>query len=258
MHFAALTLGRESVEQPLKYFSNNVYGTQIVLEVMREFKVKPIVFSSSATVYGNTDQAIIDEATVTQPLNPYGHSKVMMETMMQDVAQASDMTFVALRYFNVAGAKKDGTLGEVRPRLIPTILQVAQGKIDHLTLYGDDYNTPDGTCIRDYIHVSDLVEAHLLALKYLQNGGQSETFNLGSSKGYSNLEVLEAARKVTGEKIPVDIIPSAVGDAPVLIASSEKIHKILGWQPKSSNIEEIISDAWQWQRQFPNGYDVRS
>lgn len=258
MHFAALTLGRESVEQPLKYFSNNVYGTQIVLEVMQEFKVKPIVFSSSATVYGNTVQATIDEATVTQPLNPYGHSKVMMETMMQDVAQSSDMTFVALRYFNVAGAKKDGALGEVRPRLIPTILQVAQGKIDHLTLYGDDYNTPDGTCIRDYIHVSDLVEAHLLALKYLQNGGQSETFNLGSSKGYSNLEVLEAARKVTGEKIPVDIIPSAVGDAPVLIASSEKIHKILGWQPKSSNIEEIISDAWQWQRQFPNGYDVRS
>lgn len=254
MHFAALSLGRESVEKPLNYYSNNVYGTQTVLEVMEEFDVKHIVFSSSATIYGNVKSKMIAEDIMPNPINPYGQTKLVMETMIRDFSKASDMSFVALRYFNVAGAKKDGTLGEVRPRLIPTILKVAQGKTEKLKLYGIDYDTPDGTCIRDYIHVLDLVNAHMLALKYLQNGGNSEVFNLGSAQGYSNLEVLQAARNVTGKNIPVEMIASVVGDAAILIASSNKIFEKLNWIPIHSTIEEIIEDAWHWQSKFPDGY----
>lgn len=256
LDFAALSLGRESVEKPLVYFNNNVYGTQVVLEVMQEFDVRHIVFSSSATVYGNSDKHIIDETTKTNPLNPYGESKVMMETMMASMSRTSQMTFVALRYFNVAGAKKDGTLGEVRPRLIPTILQVAQGKKEVMTIYGTDYHTPDGTCIRDYLHVIDLVQAHLLALTYLQNGGESTIFNLGTAKGYSNLEVVEAAKKLTGKTIPVETIAASNGDADVLISSNQKIKDSLGWEPKHSSIEEIISDAWRFQTRYPYGYTL--
>jgi UDP-glucose 4-epimerase len=255
MHFAALSLGRESVDNPLKYFSNNVTGTQVILEVMQEFHVKHIVFSSSATVYGNTDKNPVDENCPTAPINPYGYSKVMMETIMDWAGKANGMTFVALRCFNVAGAKKDGTLGEVRPRLIPVILQVAQGSRDKMIIFGDDYPTSDGTCVRDYIHVTDLVEAHILALKYLQNGGKSEIFNLGSAKGYSNLEVIGAARYVTKQFIPIEIKPRAAGDAAILVASNKKIKDILGWEAKHSSIEEIITDAWKWQNQYPNGYD---
>lgn len=254
MHFAASSLGRESVEQPLRYFNNNVYGTQIVLEIMQEFMVKHIVFSSSATVYGNTDQSVVSETVQTKPINPYGSSKVMMETMMGWAGKASGMTFVALRYFNVAGAKKDGTLGEVRPRLIPIVLQVAQGKHERMTIFGDDYQTPDGTCIRDYIHVSDLVDAHILALDYLKEGGESQVLNLGSAKGYSSLEVVAAARKITGQAIPVDIISSVTGDAARLVASTEKIHDLLGWEAKHSEIEEILTDAWNFQKNYPDGY----
>lgn len=254
LHFAALSLGRESVEQPMKYFSNNVYGTQVLLEVMAEFEVRHIVFSSSATVYGNSAIGRVDELAATAPLNPYGQSKVMMETMMHWADQAGQLSFVALRYFNVAGAKKDGTLGEVRPRLIPIALRVAQGRQDKMTILGDDYHTADGTCIRDYIHVSDLVAAHLLALEYLIQGGQSEIFNLGSAQGYSNLEVIKAVRKITGAEVLVTIKPRVPGDADSLVASSQKISSILGWQAKQSNIEEIIADAWKFQQFYPEGY----
>lgn len=254
MHFAALSLGRESIENPLKYFDNNVYGTQVVLETMQEFNVNHIVFSSSATIYGNTKNNPVEETVLTDAINPYGYSKVMMEKMMEWVGHASQMTFVALRYFNVAGAKKDGTLGEARPRLIPTVLQVAQDEQKKVTIFGDNYNTPDGTGIRDYIHVLDLVEAHILSLKYLQNGGSSEIFNVWSGRGYSNLEVVAAARKVTGKVIPIEIISSATGDADVLVASDKKINNFLGWKAKHSKIEEIITDAWNWQLKYPNGY----
>ncbi|KSU09687.1 UDP-glucose 4-epimerase [Lactococcus lactis] len=256
MHFAALSLGRESINNPLKYFNNNIYGTQIVLEVMNEFDVKHIVFSSSATVYGNSESYYVNENDLTDPLNPYGYSKIVMENMMSWVSGATGMTFVALRYFNVAGAKKDGTLGEVRPRLIPTILQVAQGRKEKMTLFGDSYKTKDGTCIRDYIHVRDLIEAHILSLEYLQNGGQSNIFNIGAGKGYSNLEIIETAREVTGHSIPLEIVSNVTGDADALIASCEKIKNTLGWEPQFSDIKEIIEDAWNWQKRYPNGYEA--
>ena len=255
MHFAALSLGRESIYNPLKYFNNNIYGTQIVLEVMKEFDVKHIVFSSSATVYGNSESHYVNENDLMAPLNPYGYSKIVMENMMNWVSKATGMTFVALRYFNVAGAKKDGTLGEVRPRLIPTILQVAQGTKEKMTLFGDSYNTKDGTCIRDYIHVRDLIEAHILSLEYLQNGGGSNIFNAGAGKGYSNMEVIETVREVTGHSIPLEIVSNATGDADALIASCEKIKDTLGWEPQFSDIKEIIEDAWNWQKRYPNGYE---
>lgn len=254
MYFAALSLGRESVEQPLKYFNNNVYGTQIVLEVMQEFNIRHIVFSSSASVYGNTEMSPVHELIPTAPINPYGCSKVIMETMMDWVSRSSNLTFVSMRYFNVAGANKDSTLGEVRPRLIPSILEVAQRKREKITVFGNTYTTHDGTCIRDYIHVLDLVEAHILALEYLKCGGASEIFNLGSSKGYSNLEVINVAEKVTGKKIPVEIVTSIIGDASSLVASNKKIKTILGWEPKYSGLEEIISDSWRWQKNSPDGY----
>ncbi|MEY2387354.1 UDP-glucose 4-epimerase GalE [Lactococcus lactis] len=255
MHFAALSLGRESINNPLKYFNNNIYGTQVVLEIMKEFDVKHIVFSSSATVYGNSESHYVNENDLMAPLNPYGYSKIVMENMMNWVSKATGMTFVALRYFNVAGAKKDGTLGEVRPRLIPTILQVAQGTKEKMTLFGDGYKTKDGTCIRDYIHVRDLIEAHILSLEYLQNGGESNIFNAGAGKGYSNMEVIETAREVTGHSIPLEIVSNATGDADALIASCEKIKDILGWEPQFSDIKEIIEDAWNWQKRYPNGYE---
>lgn len=254
MHFAALSLGRESVEQPLKYFSNNVHGTEIVLEVMKEFRVNSIVFSSSATIYGNTNQSPVDETAEPAPINPYGESKRMMETIMKWQSEASDMNFVALRYFNVAGAKKDGTLGEVRQRLIPVILQVASGEKDKMVLFGDDYPTADGTCVRDYIHVLDLVDAHILALEYLKKGGSSQILNVGSARGYSNLEVVHACRAVTGKPIPLEIRTSAMGDAASLIASNAKIEAVLGWSAKYSDIQEIIADAWRFQKIYPEGY----
>ena len=216
--------------------------------------MKSIVFSSSATIYGNTKQSLVDETTEAAPINPYGESKRMMETIMTWQSQASEMNFVALRYFNVAGAKKDGTLGEVRPRLIPVILQVASGEKDTMVIFGDDYPTIDGTCVRDYIHVLDLVEAHILALEYLQRGGASQILNVGSAKGYSNLEVVNACREVTGRKIPLEIRPGAKGDAASLVASNDKIKEILGWSAKHSDIKEIISDSWRFQKDYPNGY----
>ena len=253
MHFAALSLGRESMEQPLDYFSNNVGGTQVLLEVMEEFSVKNIVFSSSATVYGNTERVPVKETSALAPINPYGETKRMMETMMDWQSKAKGLRFIALRYFNVAGAKKNGTLGEVRQRLIPMILQKAL-KDEAMLLFGDDYDTPDGTCIRDFIHVLDLVEAHILALNYLTNGGESQILNVGSGKGCSNLEVVQAARKVTKKPIPIKVKPRVKGDSAILVASNDKIERLLNWHPAQSEIEEILTDAWRFQERYPFGY----
>lgn len=257
MHFAASSLVGESMEEPLQYLNNNVYGTQILLEVMEQFGVKNIVFSSSAATYGEPEQVPIIESMPTNPESTYGDTKLIMEKMMKWCDKAYGMKYVALRYFNVAGAKSDGTIGEdhqPESHLVPIILQVALGQREKLAIYGDDYNTPDGTCIRDYVHVEDLIDAHIRSLEYLENGGESNIFNLGSSKGFSVQEILGAARSVTEKTIPAEVVARRAGDPGILIASSDKARKILGWEPKYTDIKDIIATAWEWHESHPNGY----
>lgn len=258
LHFAASSLVGESVEKPLVYFNNNVYGMQVLLEVMHEFDVKRIVFSSTAATYGEPKESPITEESPTNPKNPYGESKLMMEKMMKWCDEAYGMRYVALRYFNVAGAKNDASIGEdhtPETHLVPIILQVALGQRESLAIYGDDYDTPDGTCIRDYVQVEDLIAAHILALEYLKAGNESNFFNLGSNKGYSVTEMLEAAREVTGRDIPAKIAPRRAGDPSRLVASSEKARAILGWAPEYTDVKEIIKTAWAWHESHPNGYE---
>lgn len=257
MHFAASSLVGESMEEPLQYLNNNVYGTQILLEVMEQFGVKNIVFSSSAATYGEPEQVPIIESMPTNPESTYGDTKLIMEKMMKWCDKAYGMKYVALRYFNVAGAKSDGTIGEdhqPESHLVPIILQVALGQREKLAIYGDDYNTPDGTCIRDYVHVEDLIDAHIRSLEYLENGGESNIFNLGSSKGFSVQEILGAARSVTEKTIPAEVVARRAGDPGILIASSDKAKEILAWEPKYTDIKDIIATAWKWHESHPNGY----
>ncbi|WGG45378.1 UDP-glucose 4-epimerase GalE [Rossellomorea sp. DA94] len=257
LHFAANSLVGESMEKPLEYFDNNVYGTQVLLEVMKEYGVKHIVFSSTAATYGDQDVVPITEELPTIPTNAYGETKLTMEKMMKWCDRAYGMKYVALRYFNVAGARKSGEIGEdhtPETHLIPVILQVALGKREHISVFGNDYPTADGTCIRDYIHVEDLIEAHILALKYLQNGGESDVFNLGSSKGYSVFEIIHSVREVTGHPIPQVIDQRRAGDPAILVASSEKAKRVLGWNPSRNNIHQIVEDAWKWHVANPAGY----
>ncbi|MCU0081837.1 UDP-glucose 4-epimerase GalE [Streptococcus danieliae] len=260
IHFAAYSLVAESMAEPLKYFDNNTAGMIRLLEVMREVGVKSIVFSSTAATYGIPEEIPIRETTPQKPINPYGESKLMMETIMKWADQAYGIKFVPLRYFNVAGAKPDGSLGEdhgPETHLLPIILQVAQGVREKIMIFGDDYQTPDGTNVRDYVHPFDLADAHLLAVEYLRAGNESRAFNLGSATGFSNLEILEAARKVTGKEIPAEIADRRPGDPDTLIASSELARDILGWKPKFDNIEKIIESAWAWHSSHPKGYDDR-
>ena len=258
IHFVAYSLVAESMKKPLKYFDNNTAGMIKLLEVMNEFDIKNIVFSSTATTYGIPEKMPIMESDPQDPINPYGESKLMMEKIMRWADEAYGTKFVALRYFNVAGAKPDGSIGEdhgPETHLIPIVLQVAQGKRDKLQIFGDDYNTPDGTNVRDYVHPFDLADAHILAVDYLRKGNESNAFNLGSSTGFSNLEIVEATRKVTGKEIPAEIAPRRGGDPDSLIASSDKAREILGWKPQFDNIERIIETAWAWHSSHPNGYD---
>ncbi len=258
IHFAAYSLVAESMKKPLKYFDNNTAGMIKLLEVMNEFDIKNIVFSSTAATYGIPEKMPIMESYPQDPINPYGESKLMMEKIMRWADEAYGTKFVALRYFNVAGAKPDGSIGEdhgPETHLIPIVLQVAQGKRDKLQIFGDDYNTPDGTNVRDYVHPFDLADAHILAVDHLRKGNESNAFNLGSSTGFSNLEIVEAARKVTGKEIPAEIAPRRGGDPDSLIASSDKAREILGWKPQFDNIERIIETAWAWHSSHPNGYD---
>lgn len=258
IHFAAYSQVGESVEKPLKYFNDNVYGTQITLEVMKEFDVDKIVFSSTAATYGEPEVMPIREDFATTPKNPYGESKLFMEKMMKWCDNAYGLHYVALRYFNVAGAKPDGSIGEDhRPEthLVPIILQVALGQREKLMIYGDDYPTPDGTCIRDYVQVCDLAQAHILALEYLMAGGASDVFNLGSESGYSVKEMLEAARRVTGKEIPAEIAPRRAGDPASLVASPEKTKQILQWEPAYTKVEDIIATAWEWHQKHPHGFE---
>ena len=257
-HFAAFIEAGESVVLPLKYFNNNVYGMQILLEVMSERGVDKIIFSSSAAVYGEPEKIPIDESDATFPVNPYGDSKLIMEMMIRRVGAAHGVKFVSLRYFNASGASLDGSIGEdhhPETHLIPLILQVPLGKRDHITIFGTDYPTPDGTCIRDYIHVSDLADAHLRALEYLRGGGASNFFNLGTGHGFSVREIIDAAEKVTGRKIKTALGMRRAGDPARLIASGAKARKILNWTPQFDDVEKIIATAWQWHSTHPHGFD---
>lgn len=258
IHFAAYSLVAESMTEPLKYFDNNTVGMVKLLEVMNECGVKNIVFSSTAATYGIPEELPIKETTPQRPINPYGESKLMMETIMKWADQAYGIRFVPLRYFNVAGDKPDGSIGEdhsPETHLLPIVLQVALGQRDKIAIFGDDYNTPDGTNIRDYVHPFDLADAHLLAVQYLRDGNPSTAFNLGSSSGFSNLEIVEAARRVTGKDIPLEMAARRQGDPDSLIAESSKARDVLGWKPQYDTIESIIETAWAWHSSHPNGYE---
>ena len=257
VHFAASSIVPESMENPLKYFDNNTGGMISLLEVMHEHDVKKIVFSSTAATYGVPEQVPIKEDDPQRPINPYGESKLQMEHMMHWADLAYGIKWVALRYFNVAGAKPDGSIGEnhgPETHLVPIILQVAAGKREKIMMFGDDYATPDGFNVRDYVHVLDLVDAHIRALKYLADGNESNQFNLGSSTGFSVKEMVEAAREATGHAIPAEIGPRRQGDPDTLIAASDKARAILGWQPQYDDVTEIIKTAWTWVQKHPNGY----
>ncbi|WP_419155707.1 UDP-glucose 4-epimerase GalE [Weissella minor] len=260
VHFAASSIVPESMSDPLKYFDNNTGGMIALLEVMLKHNVKNIVFSSTAATYGIPEDALISETTPQKPINPYGESKLQMEHIMRWADEAYGLKWVALRYFNVAGAKEDGSIGEDHPtetHLVPIILQVALGEREKVMMFGDDYNTPDGFNVRDYVHVMDLADAHILALDYLAAGHDSNQFNLGSANGFSVKEMVEAARKATGEPIPAEVGPRRAGDPDSLVASSDKARDILDWTPKYDNVETIIKTAWTWHQQHPHGYEDR-
>ncbi|MBN2796952.1 MAG: UDP-glucose 4-epimerase GalE [Clostridia bacterium] len=259
MHFAANSLVGESMKNPLKYFDNNVHGTQVLLEIMIEYHVKHIVFSSTAATYGEPQYVPIDEFHPTQPINPYGEAKLMMERIIDWTAKAFDITYVSLRYFNVAGAHSSGKIGESHlpeTHLIPIILQVPNHKREKLSIYGEDYETKDGTCVRDYIHIEDLIDAHIKALKYLLSGHKSDIFNLGSGEGYSIYEMLKAAENVTKQTIPYEVVQRRPGDPAVLVASSTKAKEILKWAPKYNNVSQIIESAWHFHQNHPEGFEV--
>lgn len=260
IHFAANSLVGESMTKPLLYFNNNVYGMQVLLESMVKHNIKNIVFSSTAAVYGEPKKIPILESDETNPTNPYGETKLAMEKMMKWVNKAYGINYVSLRYFNVAGALEDGSIGEdhsPETHLIPLILQVPLKKREFITVFGDDYDTEDGTCIRDYIHVIDLANAHIKAVEYLQNGNKSNIFNLGNGLGFSVKDMIKAAREATNEDIKVVLGERRAGDPAKLVASSEKAKKLLGWTPKYTNIKDIISTAWCWHKNNPNGYNDR-
>lgn len=258
VHFAASSIVPESMADPLKYFDNNTFGMIALLEVMLKHDVKQIVFSSTAATYGTPEESPIKETTPQNPINPYGESKLQMEHIMKWADEAYGLKWVALRYFNVAGAKPDGSIGEDHPvetHLVPIILETALGLRDKIMMFGDDYNTPDGFNVRDYVHVQDLADAHILALDYLAKGNESNQFNLGSATGFSVKEMVEAARVATGKEIPAEVAPRRAGDPDSLVASSTKAREVLGWAPQFDDVKEIIKTAWTWHQLHPKGYD---
>ena len=259
IHFAAYSQVGESMENPLKYYDNNLNGTRVLLSSMIEHDVKKIVFSSTAATYGEPRNIPILESDPTEPTNAYGATKLAMEGMMRWCARAYGLKFVSLRYFNACGAHISGKIGEAHnpeTHLIPIILQVPLGQREAVSMFGDDYPTPDGTCVRDYIHVMDLSEAHLLAADYLLSGGESDVFNLGNGVGFTVKEVIQAAEEVVGASIPAKIAPRRAGDPAQLVASSDKAKSILGWKPSRYNIHTILSDAWSWHKAHPHGYEA--
>ena len=257
IHFAACSLVGESMTDPLKYYDNNLYGTLVLLKSMVKNGIGRIVFSSTAATYGEPDRVPIFEDDATCPTNPYGETKLAMEKLFKWAETAHGIRYVPLRYFNACGAHKSGAIGEdhsPETHLIPLILQVPNGKRAGVGIFGDDYPTRDGTCVRDYIHVTDLADAHILAVDYLLNGGKSDVFNLGNGVGFTVKEVIETARQVTGHPIPASVSPRRGGDPAQLIASSEKAKSVLGWQPKHAELREIIESAWTWHSRHPDGF----
>ena len=257
IHFAANSLVGESMTNPLKYYDNNLCGTKVLLESMVAHGIDKIVFSSTAATYGEPERVPILETDRTEPTNCYGETKLSMEKMFKWTGLAHGLRFVSLRYFNACGAHVSGKIGEAHnpeSHLIPLILQVPNGKRDFISIFGDDYDTKDGTCIRDYIHVTDLAQAHILAMDYLMNGGESNIFNLGNGVGFTVKEVIDTAREVTGHPIPAKTTPRRAGDPAQLIASSEKARSVLGWHPEHADLREIIKTAWNWHKNHPNGF----
>lgn len=259
-HFAAFALVGESVAHPDRYYQNNVVGSLNLLEAMRAADVRRIIFSSTTATYGVPQQIPITETERQEPINPYGFSKLVIERALRDYARAYDFSYAALRYFNAAGASPDGDIGEdhtPESHLIPIVLQVALGQRDHITIFGDDYPTPDGTCIRDYIHVDDLGSAHILALAQLEPGKGIEV-NLGTGQGHSVRQVIEACRRVSGCPIPEVIGERRPGDPPELVADSSKAQQLLQWTPQYTDIEAIVATAWKWHQRHPHGYASRT
>ena len=257
IHFAANSLVGESMTDPLKYYDNNLYGTMVLLKSMVKNGINKIVFSSTAATYGEPENIPILESDLKEPTNTYGETKLAMEKMIKWVSMAHDLRFVSLRYFNACGAHKSAKIGEAHKpetHLIPLILQVPNGRRGHINIFGDDYDTPDGTCIRDYIHVTDLAQAHILAVEYLQKGGENNIFNLGNGVGFSVKEVVETARKVTGHPIPAVISPRRAGDPARLVASCEKAKQILGWKPLYTELDEIIDSDRNWHKNHPDRF----
>ena len=257
INFAAFSLVGESVTNPLKYYGNNVEGAVSLLSAMQAHGVDKIVFSSTAAAYGEPEKQPIEEGDRTEPTNLYGATKLAIENMLKWCDCAYNIRYVALRYFNAAGSDTEAGIGEdhnPESHLIPLVMKTALGQRDHIGIFGEDYPTPDGTCVRDYIHVKDLAEAHLLALEYLERGGSSDVFNLGNGAGYSVREIIETARRITGKEIKAVVEPRRGSDPSVLIASNKKAAEVLGWKPVLG-LDQIISDAWAWHSGHPNGYE---
>jgi UDP-glucose 4-epimerase len=257
IHFAANSLVGESMVNPLKYYDNNFCGTKVLLESMVAHDVKKIVFSSTAATYGEPERIPILEDDKTEPTNTYGETKLSMEKMFKWTDKAHGLKYVSLRYFNACGAHKSGNIGEAHSpetHLIPLILQVPLKQREAINIFGDDYDTKDGTCIRDYIHVTDLAQAHILAVEYLMKGNDSNIFNLGNGVGFTVNEVIESARKVTGKEIKAVVSERRAGDPAKLIASSDKARTVLGWDPEHADLEEIIASAWKWHKSHPQGF----
>ncbi len=257
MHFAAFCYVGESTDNPAMYYQNNVANTLALLEVMVERGIGNFIFSSSCSIYGEPDETPITEDQPKRPMSPYGRTKLMVEHILDDFRTAYGLESVCLRYFNAAGADSDGEMGEEHnpeTHLIPVVLKTALGQHPHVNIFGDDYPTPDGTCIRDYIHVEDLTEAHLLALEKLLAGSPSTKYNLGNAKGYSVKQVIEIAGRITGRDIPVKIVERRAGDPAVLIASSAKANEELGWKAQVPDLETIMETAWNWHKNNPHGY----
>jgi len=257
IHFAAFCYVDESVKEPLKYYRNNVANAINLLESMNENNIKNFIFSSSCSTYGEPIEIPITEEHPQNPINPYGRTKLMVEQILDDFREAYGLHYISLRYFNAAGADPDGELGEDhRPEthLIPIVLQTALGQRNSINIFGDDYKTTDGTCIRDYIHINDLAQAHLLALEKLFNGCPEGKYNLGNGNGYSVKEVIDVVREITGKPIPTSIVGRRPGDPTILIGSSKKAIKELGWKPQFTDVYEIIKTAWEWHKRHPKGY----
>lgn len=253
MHFAASIIVPESVQNPIKYYKNNTENSLNLLKILTELNINNFIFSSTAAVYGTPEEIPIKETAPLNPINPYGRSKMMTELILQDISKASELKYVSLRYFNVAGADPDGKIGQAyreSTHIITRALKTAKGELPFLEIYGNDYPTRDGTCIRDYIHVNDLIDAHILAVEYLLDGGESDVFNCGYGHGYSVIEVVETVKKVTGIDFDVRIAERRPGDPVELVADCSKIKQKLNWSPRYDNLEFIIKTAWEWEKKW--------